>query len=216
MSAATARLQTMPSYNSMDKLHFQATGEHLPPARGDEAPHPVEWHILKTQQRQQRARAYEFHRQEATKGDYSMVPIKTSRVNGVAYNAIQRGMNNELFLYYDTKEVMVLYPDGKEVSRSACPSAACSPVPKFCLGAPPGRETVCSPVNLGAPAEAAATGIQEIPAPTSRLRANFRRFLQGISDEMLRLEYEEWEEEMHRAIEHMEAVEEEMARRGRS
>lgn len=169
----------------------------MPARRGDEAPHPVEWYILKTQQRQQRARAWEFHRQEAEKGLYDMVPVKTSRVNGIAYNVIQRGMENELILYFDTKPVMTLYRDGHEREPpSTVTSGRTTPVRKFTLGPPPAE---------------AVTGLTTF----SRLRANYREFLKALSDEALETELLEWEEELTRATEHMEAVEEELARRGR-
>ena len=62
-----------------------------------------------------------------------------------------------------------------------------------------------SPIGV----EIAATG-------TSRLRPNFRRFLTELSAEALAMEFEEWEDQLSRAQEHVDAVREEMTRRSRS
>jgi hypothetical protein len=44
----------------------------------------------------------------------------------------------------------------------------------------------------------------------SRLRPNFRRFLAELSAEGLSLELEEWDEELRRAQEHVDAIREEI------
>jgi hypothetical protein len=51
---------------------------------------------------------------------------------------------------------------------------------------------------------------------SSRLRPNFRRFLAELSADALSVEFEEWEEELRRAQEHVDAIREEMMRRSHS
>ena len=199
----------------MDQLHFLATGERMPPVAGDACPHPPEYYIKKTQERQQRQRAYAMLIDSA-RTSHSIVPVKPGEVNGVAYDRAL-SLRGSIVLFKGERPVMTLWPDGREhVEPTPPPSEASSPRCRFRLRSPPLRgmaaapESRCiSPIQVPGVA-GAATLPTELP---SRLRPNFRRFLGELSAEGLSLELEEWEEELRRAQEHVDAIREEIVRR---
>lgn len=193
-------LQPVLSFQSLDQAHYFATGEHLPSGDGSACPHPAEYYIKKTIERQQRQRAYELYANGPThifKSDFKPIPVKAGCVNDISFTAVQRGLNREIFLLNGAERVMILWPDGREhVEPTPVHSGTATPVRRFQLQPPP--------------PPAAVTQEQQ---SSSRLRKNFLRFLTELSMEALLLEQEEWKEEMERAREHMIAVEEEMKRR---
>jgi hypothetical protein len=199
-------LTTVASFQTMDKLHYLATGEHLSPISGDACPHPTEYYILMTQRKQQRRRAYDMLFESARKG-HGITPVKPGEVNGVRYDHVLGG-NGVITLYHGTQAVMTLRPTGEEVVEpTPPPSEAASPARAFCLGPAPAMYAAIPPI----PEEEEGWALE--PAPAGRLRKNYRRFLMEHSDECLAAELEEWKEELARAEEHVRAIEEEMARR---
>ncbi len=221
-------MATVPSFQTMDRLHFLATGERLPPIAGDACPHPTEYYIKKTSQRQQRARAYTMLIDTARSSNM-ILPVKPGEVNGVHYNKIL-GIRGGIILFDGDQSVMTLWPDGREVVEPTPPSSeASSPRRGFRLRSPPftaaaGGGRSVSPilgVDVDDPTgeEVSVERVQVVtppPLPTqfvSRLRPNFRRLLVELSDEALAMELEEWSEECARAEEHVQAIQCERARR---
>jgi hypothetical protein len=207
----------------MDRLHFLATGERLPPIGGDECPHPTEYYIKKTSQRQQRARAYTMLI-DIARSSNMILPVKPGEVNGVLYNKIL-GIRSGIILFDGEQSVMTLWPDGREVVEPTPPSSeASSPRRGFRLRSPPfvaasGGGRSVSPilaVDVDILAGEEVPVQQSPPLPThfvSRLRPNFRRLLAELSDDALAMELEEWTEECARAEEHVQAIQWERARR---
>lgn len=217
-------MASVPSFQTMDQLHFLATGERLPPIAGDACPHPPEYYIRQTQQRQQRARAYAMLIDMARSSNM-ILPVKPGTVNGVFYDKIL-GIRGGIILFQGDQSVMTLWPDGREHIEPTPPSSeASSPRRQFHLRSPPlaammGGVRPVSPVTTATAEEhPLATDMAVSPHPlpttftTSRLRPTFRRFLIELSDDALAMELEEWSEEVKRAQEHMDAVKEELARR---
>lgn len=199
-------LVAVQSFQTMDQLHFLATGERMPSVAGDACPHPPEYYIKKTQERQQRQRAYAMLI-DVARSSSAIVPVKPGEVNGVGYDRVL-SLRCSLVLFKGERPVMTLWPDGSEhIEPTPPPSEASSPRSRFRLRSPPlhakgGAESHCvSPIA---------------PLPTelqSRLRPNFRRFLADLSEEGLSLELEEWEEELRRSQEHVDAIREEITLR---
>jgi hypothetical protein len=215
-------LPTLPHTLSMQQLHFTATGEHLHDLPGDAAPLPVECYIKKTQQRQQREHAWRtYYDQMRQEGTVNLQFHKARELNGLLYTGavMQQGTPDApIFLFYGTQKVMELWPDGQQHAEATpVPSRPTSPPPRL-RALPPGfgRSTAASPTPemTAAGAAAAVTGLCiEEDHPRSRLRTNFARFLRELSDEALEVEFAEWQEERLRAQEHLQAIEEELARR---
>jgi hypothetical protein len=217
-------MATVPSFQTMDRLHFLATGERLPPIAGDACPHPTEYYIKKTSQRQQRARAYTMLI-DAARSSNMILSVKPGEVNGVHYNKIL-GIRGGIILFDGDQSVMTLWPDGREVVEPTPPSSeASSPRRGFRLRTPPFVAASCggrsvSPI-LGVDVDDPSgeeVVVQPTPHPlpthfVSRLRPNFRRLLSELSDEALAMELEEWSEECARAEEHIQAIQCERARR---
>jgi hypothetical protein len=197
-------LSSVASFQTMDKLHYLATGEHLSPISGDACPHPTEYYILMTHRKQQRRRAYDMLLETARKSP-GRNQVKAGEVNGVRYDHVLGG-NGFIILYQGLQPVMDLWPTGEEVAEpTPPPSEAASPARAFCLRAPPSMMRAIPPIL-----EDEMTGI----AVTSRLRRHYQRFLIERSDESLTAELEEWKEELARAEEYVRAIQEEVARRG--
>ena len=195
-------LAAVPSFQTMDKLHYLATGEHLSPISGDACPHPTEYYILMTQRKQQRRRAYDMLFELARK-EPGITHVKPGEVNGVAYDHVLGG-NGCMILYHGSYPVMNLWPNGEEGSDpTPPPSEAASPARVFCLGPPPSVFDAIPPI----PEEETIIRIPE------RLRRNYRRFLMEYSDECIAAELEEWKEDIARAEEYVRAIHEEMGRR---
>lgn len=204
-------ITNVPSFQTMDQLHFLATGERMPPIAGDACPHPPEYYIQKTHQRQQRSRAYAML-VDTARVCSAVIPVKPGEVNGVPYDRVL-GIRGGLVLFKGDAAVMTLWPDGREhVDPTPPASEVSSPrngfrlrTPPFGTSAPPPAARSMSPIGV----EVAATA-------SSRLRPNFRRFLTGLSVDALAIEFEEWEDELSRAQEHLDAICEEMVQRSRS
>lgn len=209
-----SKLTSQPSFNTMDQAFFLATGEHLPSRRGDACPHPLEWYILKAQQRQQRARAYTILLPRLD-GTTSTVPVKPGSVNGVNYCFARLGAENEIYLFDGMnvdKPVLTLWPDGHEPEET---TPACTPV-RFTLKEVPrhARSRAVSPIPEHDTED--ITGIVDaarVAASSSRLRKGFLQMLEKMSTESLRAELEGWQEEVERAKEHLDAVALALARR---
>lgn len=112
---------SQPSFQSLDRLHFVETGEHLSPIAGDACPHPAEWYIMKTRERQQRRRLWQVL-DEMGVSDV-LTPLKEGLFGGTLYNAAKRH-NDEIHLYFGDTHVVALTPDGTEIQ-----SRPVSPVP---------------------------------------------------------------------------------------
>ena len=208
-------LATVASFQTMDKLHYLATGEHLSPISGDACPHPTEYYILMTQRKQQRRRAYDMLFESARKG-HGITPVKPGEVNGVRYDKVLGG-NGCIILYHGAQPVMNLWPTGEEVVEpTPPPSEAASPARAFCLGPAPALYASIPPIpEEGEIASATVPPARAAPAAPGRLRRAYRRFLMEYSDECLAAELEEWKEELARAEEHVRAIEEEVMRRAK-
>lgn len=227
-------MDSHPSFRSLDQAHFIATGEHLPPRAGDACPMPVEHHIQKTLQRQQRQHAWTVYIEQmrGPNGIVSQLKKKGS-VNGVAFDSIEpqgealdENGQPSLALFNGSQKVMELWADGRELVEPTPAASLCaSPVPRFQLRAPWALgEDAPSPIvgidDSAALSELAAdnTFVTAGGDPTqtrfSRLRRNFMHLLHIIPDDALWAEYEEWQEEVARAHEHLDAVMQEIARRG--
>ncbi len=199
----------------MDQAFFLATGEHLPSRRGDACPHPLEWYILKAQQRQQRARAYTILLPRLDGFSARPIAVKPGSVHGVNYSFAQLGAENEIHLYDGIsweKPVLTLWPDGHEEEEI---TPASTPV-RFTLRAVPShaRSRAVSPIPESS--EEDITGIVDAAraaACSCRLRKGFLQMLDKMSVESLRAELEGWQEEVARAQEHLDAVALALARR---
>ena len=123
-------LPSSPSFHTLDQAHYIATGEHLKPIAGNLAPHPVEYYVKRTQERQQRARLWELL-DETLRGS-EIVPVRPGIVNGIGFTHATR-YRDEIHLYSDGKQVMTLTPDGVE-PVTATPAG--SPPPPFVLRMP--------------------------------------------------------------------------------
>ncbi len=208
---------------SMSQMHFIATGEELPDLPGNACPRPVEDYINRTQQRQQRERAYKKYYDQMRQEGVTVLEMNQIReIGSTRYNCarLQQDVPGApIFLYLNEFKVLELWQDGRDPRLfSPAVSGAASPCVKI-QALPPGfaRSRVASPFPQGAEEEGAgaagaATGLS-IQPPTTRLRTHFREFLRTLPYEALLAEYEEWDEEMKRAIEHLEAVEEEIGSR---
>jgi hypothetical protein len=119
-------LRSQPSFQTLDRLHFVETGEHLSPIAGDACPHPAEWYILKTRERQQRRRLWQVL-DEMGVGD-ALTPVKEGVFGGMMYNAAKRH-NDEIHLYFDKNPVWALTPDGTEIVPPSSRAASPSPTP---------------------------------------------------------------------------------------
>ena len=208
-------LAAVQSFQTMDQLHFLATGERMPPVAGDACPHPPEYYIKKTHERQQRSRAYAML-VDAARASRCIIPVKPGEVNGVSFNRAL-SLRGSIVLFHGEQPVMTLWPDGRDhVEPTPPPSEASSPRSRFRLRSPPMRAAgtdaplsrCVSPIVVAG--SAAAQVSVEIQ---SRLRPNFRRLLADLSSEGLSLELEEWEEELQRAQEHVDAIREEIMSR---
>lgn len=185
----------------------------MPPIAGDACPHPPDYYIKKTQERQQRSRAYAMLIDTA-RASRCIVPVKPGEVNGVSYNRAL-SLRGSIVLFRGEQPVMTLWPDGHEHTEpTPPPSEASSPRSRFRLRSPPLRAAMAgsrcvSPMHPATPPveNASAASFQ------SRLRPNFRRLLADLSSEGLSLELEEWEEELQRAQEHVDAIREEIMSR---
>jgi hypothetical protein len=202
-------MTNVPSFQTMDQLHFLATGERMPPIAGDACPHPPDYYIQKTHQRQQRSRAYAML-VDTARVSSAIIPVKPGEVNGTPYDRVL-GIRGGLVLFKGDTSVMTLWPDGRDHVEPTPPSSeASSPrkgfrlrTPPFGTSAPPPTARSMSPIAVG------------IPVEMSRLRPNFRRFLADLSTDALAVEFEEWEEDLRRAQEHVDAIREEMTGRSR-
>ena len=123
-------LSSMPSFHTLDQAHYIATGEHLKPIAGDAAPHPVEYYVKRTQERQQRARLWELLDETLKGGD--MVSVRPGVVNGTSFTHAKR-QRDEIHLFARGKHVMILTPDGIEPPT---PTPVGSPPPPFVLRTP--------------------------------------------------------------------------------
>lgn len=198
-------LVAVQSFQTMDQLHFLATGERMPPVAGDACPHPPEYYIKKTHERQQRQRAYAMLI-DLARASNAIVPVKPGEVNGVAYDRAL-SLRGSIVLFKGERPVMTLWPDGREHVEPTPPtSEASSPRCRFRLRSPPLHATA-APASESRCVSPMAALPTELP---SRLRPNFRRFLAELSAEGLSLELEEWDEELRRAQEHVDAIREEM------
>ena len=202
-----SKLTTQPSFNTLDQAFYLATGEHLPSRRGDACPHPLEWYILKAQQRQQRERAYTILLPLLSSGNTRPVQVKPGTVHGIHYCMARLGYENQIELFdgisFD-KSVLTLWPDGHE-EEEATPAG--TPV-RFTLRGVPAhaRSRAVSPIPEHPQEE--ITGIVEAAAAacTCRLRKGFLQMLEKMSIESLEAEAEGWREEVARAQEHLDAV----------
>ena len=204
---------------SMDRLHYIATGEHLSPIAGDACPHPLEWYVKKTRERQARQHAWRSYYDEMReKGTAVLDFLKTQELCDVVYSRaiLQQGIEcAPIYLYRGTEKVLELWEDGGLPPVE--PTPCCSPVPKFTLRPPTWlvREGGTSGAASPTP-EAQAELMEEVTGilhDSSRLRKNFRGLLAMMPTEALWAELEEWREEVERAQEHLRAVEDELARR---
>jgi hypothetical protein len=204
----------IPSFGTLDQLHFIATGEHMSPIPGDACPHPAEWYIKKTVEKQQRQRAYEYlvKKYDILKGSHAPRHVKGGVVNDAAYTSIQRGQQDEIILWEGTQKVMVLWPDGREeVDATPIASGAATPAQPFQLRAPPmARADTLSPVPTDFSTK---LEIEIPPIRFPHLRKNYIRMLTELSDSLLETELEEWTEDMQRAAEHVAAIQKEIAAR---
>jgi hypothetical protein len=181
-------------YHQINQIFYQATGEHLPIERGDAAPLPLEWHIHATLQRQERRRAYEsLYREMREEG--TILLKRDGIVNKKPYDMaelMQDVMGVPIFLFKGGVKVVELWKDGSVPtplpSRSGSPQAAHHV--KFNLQKPPQQQ------------------------PGQRLRKGFKGLLSHMPTSSLWVELEEWREEAERAREHLQAVKEELAKRG--
>lgn len=202
----------------MDRLHFIATGEHLSPIAGDACPHPVEWYIKKTRERQARQHAWRSYYDEMReKGTAILNFLKPQELCEQVFDMaiLQQGLEcAPIYLYRGGEKVLELWEDG--ALPPVEPTPCHSPVPKFTLRPPTwlvreGVSAATSPIpqeEVGLVEE--VTGILQ---SGSRLRKNFRELLAVMPTEALWAELEEWREEVERAQEHLQAVEDELARR---
>jgi hypothetical protein len=185
----------------------------MPPIAGDACPHPPDYYIQKTHQRQQRSRAYAMLVDTAPVSS-AIVSVKPGEVNGTPYDRVL-GIRGGLVLFKGDSVVMTLWPDGRDHVEPTPPSSeASSPRKGFCLRTPPFGTSAPPPT-----ARSMSPIVVEIAATaytSSRLRPNFRRFLAELSADALSVEFEEWEEELRRAQEHVDAIREEMMRRSHS
>lgn len=211
----------------MHQIHFIATGEDLPDLPGNACPRPVEDYINRTQQRQQRERAYKKYYDQMRQEGVTLLEMSHIReIGSTRYNCarLQQDVPGApIFLFLNEFKVLELWQDGRDPRlMSPAVSGAASPCVKI-QALPPGfaRSRVASPFPQGAEEEEAAAGAAGLAAatglsiqpPSTRLRTHFREFLRTLPYEALLAEYEEWDEEMKRAIEHLEAVEEEIGSR---
>lgn len=203
-----SKLTTQPSFNTLDQAFYLATGEHLPSRRGDACPHPLEWYILKAQQKQQRQRAYTILLPLLSSESASPTKVKPGTVHGVHYCFARLGYENQIDLFdgigWD-KPILTLWPDGRE-EEEATPAA--TPV-RFTLRGVPShaRSRAVSPIPEHSEEE--ITGIVEAArdaACSCRLRKGFVQMLKKMSVESLEAELEGWREEVARAQEHLDAV----------
>ena len=180
----------------------------MPPIAGDACPHPPEYYIQKTSQRQQRSRAYAML-VDTARVSSAIVPVKPGEVNGVPYDRVL-GIRGGLVLFKGDASVMTLWPDGRDHVEPTPPSSeASSPRKGFRLRTPPfGAISVPPPTP-----RSVSPIVVEVAAATTRLRPNFRRFLAELSADALAVEFEEWEEDLRRAQEHVDAIREEMTSR---
>jgi hypothetical protein len=194
-------LLNVASFQTIDQDHFINTGEHLTPNPGDLCPQPAEYYIRRTQDRQQRARAYEVISEKLTTD--ALTPIKSGTLTGVHYTHAAWGSIYDpercIKLYDAQKEVMTIWCDGRERKPLSIPT---SPAPPFVMR-PPWQHDDISLDD--------ATGIAE--ATRDRVRPNFRHLLSEMPMEALWAEMEEWQEEVKRATEHVAAIEAEFFKR---
>ncbi len=219
---------------TMDQLHLEATGEHLSPIPGDMCPHPVEYYIAKTKDKQVRRALYKEYYDKMRKGGSGTLvraPPPTSgeqpHLHTEDYRVIppheMAMMRQDIIgcpmdlIAHDGSMVYQLWPDGREhlPPTPAC-SAPTSPALNLKLPAWAMRSRVSSPAPLspivGLEMEEGATAAA--PAPVSRLRTGFTTMLKKMPLDALYAELTEWTEEQARAAEHVAAIEEEITSRG--
>ena len=123
-------LPSIPSFNTLDQTHYIATGEHLQPIAGNLAPHPVEYYIKQTMERQQRSRLWEILDDTIRGSD--RVSVKPGIIVGIAFTHAQR-YRDEIRLFKDGIQVISLTPDGIE---PLIPTPISSPPPPFVIKSP--------------------------------------------------------------------------------
>lgn len=192
----------------------------MSPIPGDACPHPAEWYIKKTLEKQQRQRAYEYlvKKYDILNWSHAPKPVKAGIVNHAPYTTIQRGQMDELILWEGTQKVMVLWPDGRdEVDATPLASGTVTPTQPFQLRPPPIPAAAAAGVPASvSPATTELSTKLEIEIPPVRfphLRKNYLRMLTELSDCLLEMELEEWTEDMQRAAEHVAAIQKELAAR---
>jgi hypothetical protein len=210
---------------TMDQLHLEATGEHLSPIPGDMCPHPVEYYIVKTKDKQARRALYKDYYDKMRSGGgttFNLLLSYTDNSHDIPYHTTaqlqQDVIGCPIYLFgHGGAKTGELWPDGREhlPATPAC-SAPSSPALNFKLPAWAMRSRVSSPVPLspivGLEVDGGATG--EAPAPLSRLRTGFTGLLKKMPLDALYAELTEWTEEQARAAEHVAAIEAEIASRG--
>ncbi len=170
--------QKMHTSASMDRLHFIATGEHLPPIAGDACPHPLEWYIKRTQERQTREHAWKSYYEEMrSTGTSTLRFTKLQSLGGLEYDraVLCQGVEGApITLYLGELPVMELQRDGHVVAE---PTPCSSPCPKFTLRPPNWLVAAGGATPAGSPTpEQVACGLDETVIG-SRLRKNFVEML---------------------------------------
>jgi hypothetical protein len=120
-------LPTSVSFNTLDMTHFIETGEHLSPSNGDVCPMPAEHYIMKTKQRQRRARLWEYLDERLNSDE--LTDVKPGIIEEKEFNRARRD-EDRIVLYFNLEQVLVLTPGGVE------PHVLASPPPPFVLKTP--------------------------------------------------------------------------------
>lgn len=214
-------LPPIKSFRSMDQIFYQATGEHLSPRAGDEAPIPLEARIQRVQKRQERQRAYKSFYDEMRKLGTTTLEGPTLHgrvVNDIPFDRVTMGQNEPhcpLFCYKGGLLVLTLYPGGIPPPTPA-PSHPASPAPTFVLRPPPWLSVSRASSPLALDSVIGTTDEEAAAAPpASRLRKGFAALLKQMPESALWAELEEWKEEEARAREHSDAVHAELLARGK-
>jgi hypothetical protein len=208
---------------TMDQIHYEATGEHMSPIPGDACPRPVEYYIVKTQERQARVQRYKVYYDRMRKAGETVLshPSYPHGDDGVpphtSVQLQQDVIGCPIYLFYMGVKVAELWPDGRERQppTPVC-SAPTSPALRFTLPSWAMRSRVSSPVPLSPIVGVTADEIEAAAAaavPASRLRTGFTVLLKKMPLDALYAELTEWTEEQARAAEHVQAIETEIARR---